>query len=181
MFMKILKILSKILTILITILAVLSTASFATQVQSTDGSGAATQSSVSEEQRYRTGTSNPNVKGAGETGSSSGTQEGSGDTSGSTIISEGKGFIEKGKSEEKISWDAITKSILPIANVLVAIATVVFVVVGMIMGVKYMISGADEKAGLKQKLIWLIIAMILVYGAVGIYNVVVNVMLKITE
>ena len=54
-------------------------------------------------------------------------------------------------------------------------------IVGMIMGIKYMISGADERAGIKQKLIWLIIAMVVVYGATGIYNIVVDIMQNITK
>lgn len=103
------------------------------------------------------------------------------DLSSGTILSEGKDFIKKGSSQTPIKWDEIKKNILPIAHILAAIATVVFMVVGMIMGIKYMISGADERAGIKQKLIWLIIAMVLVYGATGIYNLVVDIMQNITK
>ena len=103
------------------------------------------------------------------------------DLSSGTILSEGKDFIDKGRDQTPIKWDEIKKNILPIAHILVAIATVVFMVVGMIMGIKYMISGADERAGIKQKLIWLIIAMVVVYGATGIYNLVVEIMQNITK
>lgn len=103
------------------------------------------------------------------------------DLSSGTILSEGKDFIKKGSSQTPIKWDEIKKNILPIAHILAAIATVVFMIVGMIMGIKYMISGADERAGIKQKLIWLIIAMVLVYGATGIYNLVVEIMQNITK
>lgn len=103
------------------------------------------------------------------------------DLSSGTILSEGKDFINKRSSQTPIKWDEIKKNILPIAHILVAIATVVFMIVGMIMGIKYMISGADERAGIKQKLIWLIIAMVLVYGATGIYNLVVDIMQNITK
>lgn len=103
------------------------------------------------------------------------------DLSSGTILSEGKDFIKKGSSQTPIKWDEIKKNILPIAHILAAIATVVFMIVGMIMGIKYMISGADERAGIKQKLIWLIIAMVVVYGATGIYNLVVDIMQNITK
>lgn len=103
------------------------------------------------------------------------------DLSSGTILSEGKDFIKKGSSQTPIKWDEIKKNILPIAHILAAIATVVFMIVGMIMGIKYMISGADERAGIKQKLIWLIIAMVVVYGATGIYNLVVEIMQNITK
>lgn len=104
-----------------------------------------------------------------------------GELSSSKILSEGKDFIDKGSSETPIQWSEIKKNILPIAHMLVGIATVVFVIVGMIMGIKYMISGADERAGIKQKLIWLIVSMVLVYGATGIYNLVVDIMQNITK
>lgn len=104
-----------------------------------------------------------------------------GDLSSGTILQEGRNFIKNGNDQTPIKWDEIKKNILPIAHILVAIATIVFVVVGMIMGIKYMISGADERADIKQKLIWLIIAMVVVYGATGIYNLVVDIMQNITK
>ena len=103
------------------------------------------------------------------------------DLSSGTILQEGRNFIDNGNSQTPIKWDEIKKNILPIAHILVAIATIVFMIVGMIMGINYMISGADERAGIKQKLIWLIIAMVVVYGATGIYNIVVDIMQNITK
>ena len=44
------------------------------------------------------------------------------------------------------------------------------------MGLKYMIGGTDQKANMKEKLIWYIISISLVYGAVGIFTIVVNIM-----
>ncbi|CCY99217.1 unknown [Clostridium sp. CAG:793] len=85
-------------------------------------------------------------------------------------------FINKGTNGQKITLqEAITK-LVPIGNVLVLIATIVLVVVGMIMGLKYMIGGTDQKANMKEKLIWYIISIALVYGAVGIFTIVVNIM-----
>ena len=76
-------------------------------------------------------------------------------------------FINKGTNGQKITLqEAITK-LVPIGNV---------VVVGMIMGLKYMIGGTDQKANMKEKLIWYIISIALVYGAVGIFTIVVNIM-----
>ena len=77
-------------------------------------------------------------------------------------------FINKGTNGQKITLqEAITK-LVPIGNVLVLI--------GMIMGLKYMIGGTDQKANMKEKLIWYIISIALVYGAVGIFTIVVNIM-----
>lgn len=89
-------------------------------------------------------------------------------------------FIERGSEDEKISPADAIRIFLPIGKILVGIATIVLIVVGLVMGVKYMIAGANDKAQLKQKLIYYIISIVLVYGAVGIFNIIVNIMKAIT-
>ena len=87
------------------------------------------------------------------------------------IQSSAENFLQTGKDNQKITAATAKDKILPIANMLVAIATVVFLIVGGIMGVQYMISGANERAQLKTKLIWFVIAVVVVYGAAGIFNI----------
>ncbi len=89
-------------------------------------------------------------------------------------------FEEKGK-QGAIPIDKIIEKLLPVGRALVGIASIVLVVVGAIMGVKYMLSGANEKAMLKQKLIYYVISIVLVYGAIGIFTIVVNIMNWIAE
>lgn len=43
------------------------------------------------------------------------------------------------------------------------------------MGVKFMLQGPDQKARMKERLIWYIIAMVFVFGIVGIFNILVGV------
>ena len=85
-------------------------------------------------------------------------------------------FISTGKSNQKITTGDVKKEVLSIANILVGVASIVFVVVGSILGVQYMMGTPDKKAELKQKLIWFVVAIVLVYGAVGIYNIIVKIM-----
>ena len=87
-----------------------------------------------------------------------------------------KNFIEKGNSGIKVNTSEAIKAFLPIGRILVGIATIVLVVVGLIFGVKYMIAGANDKAQLKQKLIYYVISVVLIYGAVGIFSIVISVM-----
>ena len=48
-------------------------------------------------------------------------------------------------------------------------------VVGAILGIKYMLApDANERAKIKSNLIWFVIAMFIVYGGVGIYNIVIR-------
>lgn len=87
-----------------------------------------------------------------------------------------KDFINKGNAGSKISTAEAIAAFVPIGRILVGIATIVLVVVGLIFGVKYMIAGANDKAQLKQKLIYYVISVVLVYGAVGIFSIVISVM-----
>ncbi|MBR2705594.1 MAG: hypothetical protein IKG14_00825 [Clostridia bacterium] len=91
----------------------------------------------------------------------------------SKIQGEAQGFIERGGNGE-IDISKAQADLLPIGNILMGIGIAVLLVVGPIMGVKYMLSGADEKANMKQKLIWFVIAAVLIFGAGGIYNIVVS-------
>lgn len=97
------------------------------------------------------------------------------------IFSSGKEFIEKGSEDTVISTEDAIDAFVPVGITLVGIATIVLVVVGLIMGVKYMIAGANEKAQLKQKLIYFVISVVLVYGATGIFAIVINVFNNILE
>lgn len=87
------------------------------------------------------------------------------------IVSSGDEFINRGSNAVITEGEAIDQFI-SIGKILAQVATIVLVVVGLILGIKYMISGADEKANIKQKLIWYVISIVLVYGAVGIFSIV---------
>lgn len=91
------------------------------------------------------------------------------------IFSQGQSFIDRG-DKPVITEDEAIKQFVSIGKILVQVATVVLVVVGLILGIKYMLSGADEKAKIKEKLIWYVISIVLVYGAVGIFYTVKRIM-----
>lgn len=97
----------------------------------------------------------------------------------SQMQSQASSWLQQGSASQPITQTEIKNNLLPIANILVGFATIVFLVVGSIIGVKYMLAGADEKAKLKEKLIWFVISMVAVYGAVGIFNLIINVMNEI--
>lgn len=99
--------------------------------------------------------------------------------SASDILSAGSSFINNGRNSPITTSTAIEK-LKPIGQILVTVASVVLVIVGMIIGIKYMISGTDEKANIKEKLIWYLISIVLVYGAVGIAIMISGIMQSIT-
>ncbi len=103
-------------------------------------------------------------------------QDNKGITSFSDWFKQATDFLKIGSAGAQITTDEAIESFIPIGRVLVGIATIVLVAVGGIMGVKYMMAGANDKAQMKEKLIYYVIAVVLVYGAVGIFSIVVNVM-----
>lgn len=114
--------------------------------------------------------------GSSSSTTSSTSSSSSGVGSASDIIGTAQGFVERGQQGSQISVGEATANLLPIANILMSVALGVLVIVGLIMGVKYMISGADEKAKMKERLIWYVISAVVIFGAVGIYNAVVGIL-----
>lgn len=97
------------------------------------------------------------------------------------IFGAGKEFIDRGSQNAVISTTDAINEFIPVGITLVGIATIVLIIVGLIMGVKYMIAGANEKAQLKQKLIYFIISVVLVYGATGIFALVIQIFNNILD
>ena len=68
-----------------------------------------------------------------------------------------------------------------IYNVLLVIAIIASVIVGIVLGIKFMFaSGAEGKAEIKQALVPYIVGMAVVFGAFGIWKIVVNVLKSIS-
>ena len=88
------------------------------------------------------------------------------ETSVSSIFSGGREFIEQGKSNAGIDTTAIAKDLGGIGQVFLVIGIGTAVGVGMYLGFKYMTSGADEKAKVKERLI---------YYAVGVTKIIVSI------
>lgn len=91
------------------------------------------------------------------------------------IWGQGQNFIAKGKAGNTIAFDGVWQELKPVAQIVMGIGLVVLVCVGSVLGVKYMIAGADDKAKVKQKLVWFCVAAALIVGATGIFNIVVEV------
>ena len=99
----------------------------------------------------------------------------------SSINEKAKNFINRGSESETISQQKVEQDLLPLARILMGIAVLVLLSVGAILGVKYMISGADERAKIKEKLIWYIVSAVLIFGAVAIFNIVINILNKVSD
>ncbi len=91
------------------------------------------------------------------------------------LLTDSETFLGKGENN-KIKDESIQDFSKTMYNILITIATFVAVLVGGILGVKIMIASADEKAQVKELLIPYVIGCIVVFGAFGIWKLVVTIL-----
>ena len=89
------------------------------------------------------------------------------------IISESSQFV-KPSGTPPITIESAEIDLQPLTNVLFTVATTVLVIVGLVLGIKYMMSEPNDKSKIKEKVIWYFIAIILVYAGVAIAQLVAN-------
>ena len=103
-------------------------------------------------------------------------QDYSSDTSLSDVISGGDSFIDAGKDgSAKIDKGSLQNASSSIYNILLICGVIIAVLIGSIMGIKFMIGSVEEKAEIKAALVPFVIGCIVVFGAFGIWKIVVTV------
>ena len=94
------------------------------------------------------------------------------------LITDSDNFINKG-SNDRINDKSIQDFSKTLYNILITIATVVSVIIGGILGIKIMLASAEEKAQVKELLVPYVIGCVVVFGAFGIWKLVVNILQNI--
>lgn len=94
------------------------------------------------------------------------------------IIEEGKSFIDTGKikSEDKIKQDNLQKMSNTLYNILLVTGILIALIVGMILGIKFIMGGIEEKAEIKTMIIPYIVGCVVVFGAFTIWKIVVDIL-----
>lgn len=96
------------------------------------------------------------------------------------IISTGDEFIRDGSSEtDMVEQDELDNAIDKIYNLLLALGIIISVLVGAMLGIKFMVGSIEEQAKIKETLIPYIIGCIVVFGAFGIWRILIVVLGKI--
>ena len=91
------------------------------------------------------------------------------------MMSQAKGFISHGKTQaasSKVSIGDITSEFVPLGQLLTSIGAGVLIAVTTYMGIKYITSGPEAQAKLKQQLIGVIVSGVVIFGAYGIWKIV---------
>ena len=86
--------------------------------------------------------------------------------SGDEFINGGNILINKQKLDEKQSF---------IFNSLLSVGVVLTVVIGGFLGIKFMLASAEDKAEIKQMLIPYVVGCIVIYGAFGIWKLIITI------
>ena len=91
------------------------------------------------------------------------------------VISGADNFIEKGnKSSIDIGELKSTKDFL--YNALLASGIIIAVITGMILGIQYMVGSVEARADLKKALVGYVVSCVVIFGAFGIWKLVVNIL-----
>ena len=83
-------------------------------------------------------------------------------------------FENAGKQESLISTDKIVDAVVPVGQMLTAVGVAVLFGALILLGIKYMTAEPEQKGKLKQQLIGLVIAGIVIFGAFSIWRVAYN-------
>ena len=89
------------------------------------------------------------------------------------VISGGKDFLDSSDSSAKLNQTLLQNTSDSIYNILLMISFIVVAIIGISLGIKFMMSGVEEKADVKKSLIVFAIGCVVVYGAFGIWKVMV--------
>lgn len=87
------------------------------------------------------------------------------------MISDADNFVDQGSIE--YNADSLKSFSTLMYNILLTIGTAVAVIVGIIIGIKYMTGSIEEKATYKQMLVPYLAGCVIVFGAFGIWKIVV--------
>ena len=94
------------------------------------------------------------------------------------IMEKGQSFVDEGEKQYKesnIDGQEVVKPIITIGNILVTIGIAVLLGATAYMGIKYLTSGPDARAKLKQQLIGLLVSGIVIFGAYSIWKIVITI------
>lgn len=90
------------------------------------------------------------------------------------IFTEGDSFLEAGKSTT-INEIELQNASQTIYNMLLVLGICVAVVIAAILGIKFMIGSAEEKAQVKDELVPFVIGCVVVFGAFGFWKIFVTI------
>ena len=92
------------------------------------------------------------------------------------ILNAGSNWINGAEKTDNTEVDDFVEDFIGIGQVLVTIGIVTVLIVALIMAFKWVTATPDKQAKLKEQLIGLVVAVVVIFGAVGIWRLVRGIM-----
>ncbi len=92
----------------------------------------------------------------------------------SSWVDDAKGFLDAADDTAVVDQEQLHKTSNDVYNILTSIGMIVSVVVGIVLGIIYMMSSAIDKAKVKESLIPYLIGSLIIFGAFGIWKLIIN-------
>ena len=96
-------------------------------------------------------------------------------------LSQAGTWLEGGKSGSPVSEQQVVDIVLPIGQFLVGVGIFVLVGVTIVMGIKYMTSDPNGQAKLKQQMIGIVVAGVIIFAGYNIWKLIYEFMSTITK
>lgn len=91
------------------------------------------------------------------------------------VVKGADSFLEEGKNFSVDTTELKNTSNF-IYNILLGISMIIAVIVGMLLGIKYMSAGSEDKAAIKETLVPYLISCCIIFGAFAIWKFIINVL-----
>ncbi len=112
----------------------------------------------------------------GGVGFSNGTKNSSSSSTPDDVMKDADDFIKQGENTADIDTNKLHDTSNFLYNLLLAFGIVVAVIVGMVIGIMYMVGSVEEKANMKKALIGYALGCFVVFGAFGIWKLSINIL-----
>lgn len=93
----------------------------------------------------------------------------------SDIIEDGKDFIQEGNKDKKLNIAELQGLSGYLYNILLTLGVIIAVIVATILGIQFMISGAEGQAKVKEMILPFVVGCIIVFGGFGFWKIAITV------
>lgn len=89
-------------------------------------------------------------------------------------VSSAENFLKAGQEDIGIDNGQLIGASNDIYNTLTSVGMIISVIVGVILGIQFMMASAEDKAKVKEALIPYLVGCVVIFGAFGIWKIVIN-------
>ena len=96
-----------------------------------------------------------------------------------SIISDGKSFLSDAEKPEGVNEVSLQDASGFLYNILLSVGVIIAVIVATVLGIQFMMSGAEGQAKVKEMIIPFVIGCVVVFGGFGIWKIALSIGTKI--